>query len=301
MNTPQHSAARAGESKKQDTNVVKTNVKFRGIKAYIPTPALNMVRIARAQNSIKQATKKTFNAANLIHMNNVQLGNWLQGVKCQKHWVEDQKVITKILGEQDKYGGVNPGDRQAIYTLLYNLKPKTVLEIGTHIGASTLYFASVLNRNKNGFLTSVDVLDVNADEAPWSKLGLPASPKENVKTINCSAHVEFIQSDSKKFLTHTDKKFDFIFLDGDHGAKTVYEEISLALNLLNPNGILLLHDYYPNQKPLFNDGSIIPGPFIAVKRIKSENPDICIHPLGALPWPTKQNSNMTSLAILARN
>ena len=38
----------------------------------------------------------------------------------------------------DDEGGVNPGDRRAIYSLIHYLKPISVLEIGTHIGASTV-------------------------------------------------------------------------------------------------------------------------------------------------------------------
>lgn len=278
----------------------KQNTKFRGIKAFIPTSALNAMRNVRANKSLKNASRLTFNSQNLLKLGDIQLDKWLNNSDCAQNWSEDQKKIAKILGHQDKYGGVNPGDRQAIYTLINALKPENILEIGTHIGASTLYFASVIKRNGVGKLTTVDILDVNAPDAPWKGLCLPASPKDNLKTIDCDENVEFIQSNSKDFLEQSKQKFDLIFLDGDHGAKTVYQEVSLALNLLKPNGILLLHDFYPDKKPLFPDGNIIPGPYLAIKRVCEENTDIKPYPLGELPWKTKQNVNTTSLAILTR-
>jgi hypothetical protein len=80
----------------------------------------------------------------------------------------------------------------------------------------------------------------------------------------------------------------------------VYQEIALALKLLNKNGILLLHDYFPNNMPLWSNGYSIPGPYLAVSRIISEETNLEILPLGELPWETKLNSRITSLAILTK-
>jgi predicted O-methyltransferase YrrM len=98
-----------------------------------------------------------------------------------------------------------------------------------------------------------------------------------------------------------DSKFDFIFLDGDHSAKTVYREIGHALKLLNKNGTILLHDYFPNLKPLWSNGNVLFGPYMAVHRLIQEGLSINAIPLGLLPWSTKMNSNRTSLALLSKN
>ena len=51
---------------------------------------------------------------------------------------------------------------------------------------------------------------------------------------------------------------------------------------------------------MYPDGTIIFGPFQALSRIGRENAAIKVCPLGALPWPTKQGSHLTSLALVAR-
>ena len=99
----------------------------------------------------------------------------------------------------------------------------------------------------------------------------------------------------------TDKKYDFIFLDGDHTAQAVYKEVSAALSILESGGVILLHDYYPDARPLFPDGNIIGGPFKALERICKETPEIKVIPLGNLPWPTKQDTHTTSLALVVKN
>jgi hypothetical protein len=74
----------------------------------------------------------------------------------------------------------------------------------------------------------------------------------------------------------------------------------MALRLLNPNGLVLLHDYFPGGRPLWSDGSVIDGPELAVKRFQREGVPFNILPLGALAWPTKLGSTVTSLALLTR-
>jgi Methyltransferase domain len=95
--------------------------------------------------------------------------------------------------------------------------------------------------------------------------------------------------------------FDLIFLDGDHSAAKVYQEVCLALKRLHGGGVILLHDYFPDNKPLWSDGSLVPGPFMAIERLRSEDSNLKVEPVGGLPWPTKYSSNVTSLAVLTRN
>jgi predicted O-methyltransferase YrrM len=97
-----------------------------------------------------------------------------------------------------------------------------------------------------------------------------------------------------------DQKFDFVFLDGDHSAAAVYQEVSVALNLLEPDGTILLHDFYPEGKGIYPIGMIVPGPFVAAQRVHSEFPGLKFMPLGELPWETKQGVRKTSLALVSR-
>lgn len=98
-----------------------------------------------------------------------------------------------------------------------------------------------------------------------------------------------------------EQRFDFIFLDGDHAAKTVYREVSAALKLLNPGGVILLHDYFNDLKPLWSNNILLAGPYLGVRRIREEGVPVRVIPLGQLPWPTKLGSNVTSLALLVKD
>lgn len=271
------------------------------VKKILPVAAINTLRDAREKKGLAKIGNKTFKTHNLITNDNLPLNNILNDQELEKRWETDKQDIAKIFEHQDKYGGVNPGDRRAIYTIITGLKPQNVLEVGTHIGASTLYIARALKgSDRASSLTTVDIVNVNAPDAPWKKIGLPQSPVQMLRALDCAENVIFEKASSLEYLKNTDQKFDFIFLDGDHSAATVYEETALALDALTPGGIIMLHDYYPNGKALFPDNNIITGPYRALERIKSENPDIQVLPLGALPWETKQGSHNTSLAMVTK-
>jgi len=204
----------------------------------------------------------------------------------------------------DGTGGVNPGDRRAIFHLVHHFRPVSVLEIGTHIGASTVHIATALSllagtHGAEPHLVSVDIADVNDETLmPWRKYGGQISPADMISALGCERWVRFVTGTSMDFLSTCDQKFDLIFLDGDHSAHTVYREVPAALKRLNPGGIILLHDYFPNLKPLWSNGALIPGPYLAIERLRKERAGIQVLPLGILPWPTKLGSNATSLALL---
>ena len=78
-------------------------------------------------------------------------------------WRRDLDRVSRVMPYADIYGGVCPGERRAIYHLIAWLKPRRVLEIGTHIGASTLVIAQALESHAgtDSLLLTGDILDVN--------------------------------------------------------------------------------------------------------------------------------------------
>ena len=258
---------------------------------------LNWIRL-RKFYSLK---KPKVNTNNLISIKEINLGYILNNEEILNSWKNWQDKLDS-LNFVDFMGGVNPGDQRAIFYLIRYLKPKAVLEIGTHIGASTVNIASAINYNQNKLLTksifkTVDIRDVNSiTKKPWLKHGMTKSPIEMIKEFDCFSPVDFITDISTDYLKNTADTFDFIFLDGDHSSSTVYQEIPMALGKLNKGGVILLHDYFPNGKPLWSNNYAVEGPYLAVERLISEI-NITILPLGSLPWKTKMGSNKTSLAL----
>jgi predicted O-methyltransferase YrrM len=215
---------------------------------------------------------------------------------------------TAALGFTDHVGAVNPGDRRAIFALARWLRVTSVLEIGTHLGASTVHIAAALHatsvaegRPGEFDVTTVDIIDVNNQSTRrWARFGSAYSAAEMIRHMGYEASVEFVTRRSLDYMSTCARRYGLIFLDGDHHADTVYGEIPAALRLLEQGGHILLHDYFPNLRPLWAGSPPARGPWLAAERLRREGVPIRVIPLGALPWPTKRNSTVTSLALVTK-
>jgi predicted O-methyltransferase YrrM len=273
------------------------------IERFIPSSIKNKIHLRREMKALSAIRRLECKTDNLRGAGDLSPSAIFDSREIEDMWNASRREIAP-LAIPDGAGWVNPGDRRAIYYLISRLNPSSVLEIGTHIGTLTLHIASALylsriSKGDAADLISVDIKNVNSPaEMHWKEYGTNKSPREMIEALNYGSFVEFITDSSLHYAANCERRFDFIFLDGDHSAQTVYQEIPLALNLLNPNGSILLHDYFPGVKPLWPGDPVIPGPFLAVERLLQEGVDLAVAPLGNLPWPTKSRSNATSLALL---
>lgn len=271
------------------------------LRQVIPLSILNTARDKRSRQKLATVMPLPFSEFPLPEINEKSCQLLLTNEEAATHWDEDNKTLCALLGNGDKRGRINPGDRRAIYTLVMACKPQKILEIGTHIGASTIHLAKALSHsNPDGQITTVDILDVNAENGPWQEIGMTHRPADYLKKLKLSGLVNFVVKKSTRYLEECTEHFDFIFLNGNHNADTVYKEISAALAKLEKDGMIILHDYYPDAASLFPDGSIIYGPYHAIERIRKENSRIDVMNLSPLPWTTKQDSQNTSLTLLTR-
>jgi predicted O-methyltransferase YrrM len=277
-------------------NLVKQTV-----KAIIPSSVLTTALVARERRRLAKLPITKFSADRLRTLSRARLEAAFTNEEIAIAWRSDLNKISRAMPYADIYGGVCPGERRAIYQLIAWLKPRRVLEIGTHIGASTLVIAQALatHAESDSYLLTGDILDVNdPEQGAFSDLGT-LSPREGLARLGLENRVRFEAKPALQLMRHLDQKFDFIFLDGDHSATSVYQEVAAALDLLSPDGLILLHDFYPEGKQIYPSGTVVPGPFVAAQRIDSESRGLNFMPLGELPWETKQGVRRTSLALVS--
>ena len=279
-----------------------TLIARRRLKKLIPRSFFTL----KSKMELYRIGKQTCDSQPLAPIRGIDLDAVFNSTVYQQELAAIDKDVS-LLSIPDESGGVNPGDRRAIYCLTRHLNPKSVLEIGTHIGVSTVYIAAALkhlrasNPETSYKALSVDMRDVNDPVSmPWLQYGSARSPIGLLRSMGCDDLVSFVVMDSLDFFPNCEHRFDLIFLDGSHDASVVYQEIPAAMRLLHRNGHILLHDYFPVLRPLWSNGAVVPGPYLATRRLEDEGADIKILPVGKLPWRTKLESQVTSLALLGK-
>jgi hypothetical protein len=73
-----------------------------------------------------------------------------------------------------------------------------------------------------------------------------------------------------------------------------------AIERLNKGGVILLHDYFALGDSANPNNNFNSGPYLGIQRHIKEGGNIIVKPFGELPWITKMNSNITSLALLLK-
>lgn len=276
------------------------------VKQLLPSSIVRTIKMKRMEWQLNSIRLLPCDASRLGQTGRLELKQVFNIAENEAEWAEVSQKVSSLRLAQNA-GGINPGDQRAIYSLIKFLHPRSVLEIGTHIGASTTHIALALQKLRmaeatfSPQLTTVDIRDVNDVTAqPWLAFGSTYSPQTMLKQLQCDDLVTFVTGDSIEYFKSCQQTFDFIFLDGDHSAPKVYQEVAAALTRLNEGGFILLHDYFPNLKPLWSNGALKGGPYLAIERFRREGANFRVLPLGQLPWPTKRGSSMTSLALLGQ-
>ena len=122
--------------------------------------------------------------------------------------------------------------------------PFNILEIGSWAGASTYSWAEGLQRYfaGNGHIVAVDVWSDTATDAPDLVSASQAAKEmfQHNMRAGCVAHlVEALQATSDEaFEMLRPRRFELIYIDGDHAYEQVRRDIDNAQHLLMPNGII---------------------------------------------------------------
>lgn len=124
-------------------------------------------------------------------------------------------------------------ERLQLYTLVYSLRPKRCLEIGTQFGGSALIISSALKAsNNNGFFISVDMCPEVTPEV---------RTKIETNSVLLTGRSPEILGEAAE---QAGGKFDFVFIDGDHSRKGVLRDANGVCKYLNKGATMIFHDSY---------------------------------------------------------
>lgn len=123
---------------------------------------------------------------------------------CQALYDNDQAYDAKQTDRLNRHRHLEPKSAKFLASLVMLQKPKTVLEIGTSTGFSTLWLAYGLRHYSSVNFISLDINEVRSHTA-----------RKHLRAVGLSTLVDVRVQDASEFLNQNSKTFDLIFLDAE--------------------------------------------------------------------------------------
>ncbi len=118
------------------------------------------------------------------------------------------------------------------------------LEVGTYAGGTIRFLK---DHTQSVCFTGIDLFEDFVPAADNTHLWTNYS-REQVQQALCDGRVSLLKGDSVKVLAElglNNKKFDFIFIDGNHTYQATRNDFIHAIKLLNRNGYIAFHNCSP--------------------------------------------------------
>jgi len=151
-------------------------------------------------------------------------------------------------------GGGDLGYGWIHYSLIRNMRPKKVLVIGSKYGFIPAICALACRDNDQGV---VDFVDANYDvelstdrKRHWGGVGFwkKVDPAKHFGKFELENYITIhLMSTDKFYQKNSTKKWQYLYLDGDHSYKGVKHDFGMFWPRLTKGGYILLHDIYSDS------------------------------------------------------
>ena len=115
-----------------------------------------------------------------------------------------------------------------------------ILEIGSYEGRSALFF---LNNFNDSYIHCVDTWSGSDEHDNFDFNRIEKNFDFNSSIFQSSNRLKKFKMTSNEFFLNNSKKYNLIFVDGDHSSAQVKIDINNSWKVLNNGGYLILDDY----------------------------------------------------------
>ena len=131
------------------------------------------------------------------------------------------------------------------YGLIRQIKPKTVLCVGSRFGYIPAILAQACHDNGFGRVYFVDAGFDDSEAGAYTGQGYWKTPtgKASFDEFGLGKYIALFVTTTKKFVArYPQQKFDYIYIDGDHSYKGAKFDYKTFWPRLNPLGLMTFHD-----------------------------------------------------------
>lgn len=139
-------------------------------------------------------------------------------------------ATTRQIKQITKHGIAPQKQAEFLYRLLNKFNPKTIIELGTSVGLTSLYFAKALPN------ATVYTIEGCPNLHQYSVQLFKKNKANNIISVNGNFNNEF-----PKILS-TISSLDFLYVDGNHAYEPTINYFKLALQKTHSNSIIVFDD-----------------------------------------------------------
>ncbi len=164
--------------------------------------------------------------------NNTEIKKIYQDLHIDKMFVNS---LNSLYAHPDYRGSADTGVKNLLFSLTISIRPYRVLEIGAHVGTTTLILLYALKLNNYG-----KVFAIEPQEHFFNKLVHCvefAGLKDYLHAIKGFSTDPSVLEQLKR-----ESPFDIIYIDAKHDKKEVVRELAIYYPMLVDNGLFVLHD-----------------------------------------------------------
>jgi predicted O-methyltransferase YrrM len=144
-----------------------------------------------------------------------------------------QALLDEMGAHPECPGESSWGTRNMLFSTILSMRPKVIVEIGSHIGSGTVVMGAALRANGFGKLYSLEPQDHYFDILSMfiRKAGLT----DYVTPLKMFSTDTALQPRIRE-------KADIVFLDANHSYSHALRDIAVSVDLLADNGLIFLDD-----------------------------------------------------------
>ncbi|MBW4557175.1 MAG: class I SAM-dependent methyltransferase [Trichormus sp. ATA11-4-KO1] len=172
---------------------------------------------------------------------------------CTSPWAT---TLIKMYNNKINFpAAVSPEQGEFLKSIVCNINPNNILEIGCFTGISTIWMAAGLEQIASQ--TTIHAVDLFNEILPWlpHRYGYLSDPLDYAQTCALSAQlshrIKFHKMNSlemgKRFNELINQPIDFLFIDGDHTREGCMSDFMNFYPFVSKGGYIMLHDIYPED------------------------------------------------------
>lgn len=143
-------------------------------------------------------------------INNEKIVNYINDIYKKNRVSEDVESL-RLYGEQNNIPIIHREVQEFIKTILKIYKPKKILEIGTAIGFSSIFFA---NNCPEATITTIEINDDMIDIA-----------SKNVTEYGLENRINIVKGNALDVIPKLEEEYDFVFIDAAKGQYIKFFEL----------------------------------------------------------------------------